>query len=88
MKAFKTRQTFKRQRECIYAVVINGATYAAFAHLNDAVNWAEDRYSHYPADNRRMIKIIDSYGDEFQRHAWPSTAAETLPRGDGSEIAR
>lgn len=76
------KQSFKRQRECVFAVVINGRTYASFIHLSDAVDWAEHRYSTYKTDARSMIQIIDSYGDEFHKYAWPSTRTETLPRGE------
>lgn len=75
-------KSFKRQRECEFAVVINGRTYAAFIHLTDAESWAEHRYSTYKPENRSKIQIFDSYGDEFFKHAWISTRVETLPRGD------
>ncbi len=74
------RQSFKRQRECGHAVVINGRTYAAFIHLGDAIDWAEHRYSNYEPGKRCLIQIIDSYGTEFNKHAWP--ADRTLPRGE------
>lgn len=81
-----SRQSFKRQRECSFAIVINGRTYAAFIHLSDAVDWAEHRYSTYKPEQRHMIQIIDSYGDEFHKHAWPRTVTETLPRGDDMTV--
>jgi hypothetical protein len=66
-------KSFKRQRECSFAVVINGRTYAAFIDLKDAVDWAEHRYSRYPVNDRCLIQIIDDLGDEFHKYAWPSS---------------
>ncbi len=67
------RESFS-QRECEFGVVINGRTYAAFAELKDATDWAEHRYSRYPENNRCEIRIIDVDGDEYYKFAWPESA--------------